>query len=114
MIRVHHLEKSWIKAGKWGGIFGICEILKSAEDECNVAGRGLERHLAKPPGADEAAFICLTLRVRYILRSMLALGRRMSQYEVSMQCNTRGIYLQHDISVAIGRLLPCGVRGRLL
>ena len=40
---------------------------------------------------------------------MLALGRKMSQYEVAMQCNTRGYPLQHDISVVIARRFPCGV-----
>ena len=39
--------------------------------------------------------ISLTVRVRYI--RMLALGQRMSQYEVAMQCNTRGYPLQNDV-----------------
>ena len=34
---------------------------------------------------------------------MLALGRRMSQHEIAMQCDTRGYPLQHDLSVVIGR-----------
>ena len=44
---------------------------------------------------------------------ILELGRRMSQYEVAMQCNTRGYPLQHDLSVVIGRRFPCGIRDRL-
>ena len=87
IIRVYHLEKSWTKAGKWSGVVGIFEILNAAVGNCNVAAWELERHLARPPGADEAVFISLTFRVRYV--HMVAPGRRMSPYEVAMQCNTR-------------------------
>ena len=51
--------------------------------------------MARPPAAGEVVLISLTYRARCI--NMLALGRRMSQYEVAMQCNTRGYPLQHDI-----------------
>ena len=36
-IREYHLKKSWTKAGKWNGVVRICDILKAAEDDCNVA-----------------------------------------------------------------------------
>ena len=39
---------------------------------------------------------------------MLALGRRMSQYEVAMQCNTRGYPLQHDICRILSGLYYTG------
>jgi len=91
IIRVYHLEKSWTKAGKWSGVVGIFEILNAAEDDCNVAAWELERHLAGPPGADEAVFISLTL-----------------QYEVAMQCNTRGYPLQHDICRILSGLYYTG------
>ena len=48
---------------------------------------------------NEAVFISLTLRVRYILRCNVIHGGILS--------------LQHDLSVVIGRRFPCGVRDRL-
>ena len=96
IIRAYHMQKSWTKAWKWSGVVGIFEILNADQDDCDVAAWELEWHLARPTGADEVVFIIsLTVRVRYI--HMLALGQRKSQYEVAMQCNTRGYPLQNDV-----------------
>lgn len=70
--------------------------------------RGLERHLSQ--GIREQTRMYLISHSFSCKIHMLEFGQRMPWYQVAVYWNTRGYFLQLDISIVVfGRRLPCGI-----